>query len=1350
MKSFISKFYSLRFRQGLLAGLMVLVVTAGEVQAQTNTATQSGDWSDAATWGGTAPSGVEEDIVIPAGISVVLDTDGEFGEILVNGQLTLADTNIDLTCDSLIVQGTTAVFQAGTDSNRYTNRFLLTLKGEQSESFVHGAHNMGARALLAMNGGTILLHGEDRVEWTHLGANVAAGANTLTMSEPVDWRAGEKILICSSRRSWNESEQETIASVSPDGLTVTLVSNLTFPHTGVTKDYTRTSPAKTWTADLRAEVGLLSRNITIQGAGDSITANHANQYFGAHIMIHGPMMGNPSGEGYIKGVEITRAGQKSVLGRYPFHWHLVQQFGAGQYFSDNSVHRSFNRAITIHGTDYTTVSNNFCYNHIGHGIFLEDGAERFNVIRKNVVALTMRPAPGEELTPSDNEFNEPQNRTPASYWITNPENTFEDNVAAGTPGTGFWFIMPTSPLQPSGSLPYYSGLQPHRRPLISFKRNKAHSCMSGFDIFDRLSASHSILRNGGWDNGSLQVMEDCTWYANETAVYAGIGTPGYQEKVIYRDNIFVDNGAALMLATYNIIEDSVFVANSGEGLTTGTRYLYRLYDGAGRMRDCHLVGWDASNTSLLINVGAATKHVNHRFRGITTDHAGPVRVYLRDTSGNPPPNMHANMLEHPRMWITVVRDEDGSLTGVTNASIVCNNPFQLLGDETKPANWTRAYISTNEFALAVEDPGGERPDVTVQRSKPGTPDAWVFYVDGYTEWHQLPVIVNGGFTYTYSYDALPSTRRTTYRLDDATAGDTVVACFKDFGKLPGIRVSGHSSSSHASLASLKASSSSGYYIEPNGDVYIRPVATTKSQTMTINWDSNITWAPVDSDGDSLRDSEEASRADRNPFSLSDFGSQFSYNGNFEKWDLLYNITGEAVSGGLLTGYSTGGDSQIINGDFSFAAADVSNLIVRFKASVANDVTVFWGRSDIDGYPFSATRREIVAYPVSNEWQTLIFPVGANSEWHGTITHIRIDPLEGAGDFEIDFIAGSDGDIDDDGIPDHVEGFEDVDGDGIANAYDLESDGDGHGDAFEFAEGRNAHSASDLGFRFDSNGDFEGWALNANVDGGTVAGGLLSGTATGNPNVNNLGFNFNAGAVSDILVRLKTTQEGNTRFFFGTEGADSFHADRRIVVASPPADQWGLVHFPVSTHTNWTGTITRLRLDPIQNRPGASFDIDWILATDGDLDEDGIADLTEGPADLDGDGLANLEDTDSDGDGAPDAIENSLGRDPYADVEGLVDTDNDGQSDLYEMITGFSPDDGGDFYTFDISVDSNHVRYLSFTAKPDRKYVIFRSADLESWEPVGEVLPGVTNGPMNFMDTESAPSGYYKQTIQIMD
>ena len=40
-----------------------------------------------------------------------------------------------------------------------------------------------------------------------------------------------------------------------------------------------------------------------------------------------------------------------------------------------SIHDSFSRFVTIHGTHEATVSNSVAYNGHGHGYFLEDGYE---------------------------------------------------------------------------------------------------------------------------------------------------------------------------------------------------------------------------------------------------------------------------------------------------------------------------------------------------------------------------------------------------------------------------------------------------------------------------------------------------------------------------------------------------------------------------------------------------------------------------------------------------------------------------------------------------------------------------------------------------------------------------------------------------------------------------------------------------------------------------------------------------------------------------------------------------------------------------------------------------------------
>ena len=70
---------------------------------------------------------------------------------------------------------------------------------------------------------------------------------------------------------------------------------------------------------------------------------------------------------------------------------------------------------------------------------------------------------GEQLLPSD--------VAPATFWITNPDNTYRGNVAAGSQGFGFWFALPVSPT----GLSTASALRPRETPLREFTDNVAHS-----------------------------------------------------------------------------------------------------------------------------------------------------------------------------------------------------------------------------------------------------------------------------------------------------------------------------------------------------------------------------------------------------------------------------------------------------------------------------------------------------------------------------------------------------------------------------------------------------------------------------------------------------------------------------------------------------------------------------------------------------------------------------------------------------------------------------------------------------------------------------------------------------------
>jgi hypothetical protein len=349
-------------------------------------------WSASSTWvGGIKPS-ISDDVTIPANSVVVLDENISVKSITVKGKLIVdISKNINLATDYIIVNGAAGYFEWGTRTQPYQNKGVITLTGSDPLAKIPGS-TIESKAIVVSDGAIMEFNGKKKSSWSSLSENAAVSATQIKIANVnANWAVGDEILICPSRLSWNEGEKRTITEVvtMSDGIVYKFSGGLSYPHIGQSKNYTRPTDGKTWKGDMRAEVGLLSKSIRIEGDASSETNQH-----GGHVMV---MM---NGQAFIDGVEFFRMGQKSILGRYPFHWHLIQEKGAGQYFKNNSVHRSYNRAITIHGTESTLVENNFCYDHIGHGIFLEDGSERFNTIRGNVVLLTKRPVAGEEIIPS--------------------------------------------------------------------------------------------------------------------------------------------------------------------------------------------------------------------------------------------------------------------------------------------------------------------------------------------------------------------------------------------------------------------------------------------------------------------------------------------------------------------------------------------------------------------------------------------------------------------------------------------------------------------------------------------------------------------------------------------------------------------------------------------------------------------------------------------------------------------------------------------------------------------------------------------------------------------------------------
>ncbi len=83
--------------------------------------------------------------------------------------------------------------------------------------------------------------------------------------------------------------------------------------------------------EMRAEVGLLSRNVKYRGD----TETSAKNKYGAHIMLHSP--GDESCVERILYVELMDVRQASKHGRYPVHFHLIGTV-AKSLIKGNSIH----------------------------------------------------------------------------------------------------------------------------------------------------------------------------------------------------------------------------------------------------------------------------------------------------------------------------------------------------------------------------------------------------------------------------------------------------------------------------------------------------------------------------------------------------------------------------------------------------------------------------------------------------------------------------------------------------------------------------------------------------------------------------------------------------------------------------------------------------------------------------------------------------------------------------------------------------------------------------------------------------------------------------------------------------
>src|SRR6185312_10960216 len=406
-------------------------------------------WSDPKSWpDGKAPR---------AGDAVTIGSKLSFSN----------DKDLELKTEWIYLPG--GELDIGSEAHPHTRKATITLTDNVKDENIN---TMGDRGIMLLNG-TLSLHGDRKNSWTKLSATAKAGSSKIEVLNAAGWRKGDVIVLASTDFNPRQAEERTVTAIS--GNSLTLDKPLAYMHFGQITDG----------VDERGEVGLLTRNIKIQASEDA-----EKTYFGGHIMA---MAGSKM---YLSGIELNRMGQNMHLARYPIHFHVLGE-GDGQYIENSAIHDTYSRCVTVHGTNNLRIQNNVTYNTVGHCFFMEDGIEHGNRFIKNLAIQTKcHPTLPCEPTnlgiPSERGPNGqksdhvliPSDNTAASFWITNPANSYIDNVAAGSDENGFWLSLPEHPTGAFKDAEISKTIWPRLTPMRAFKGNVSHSNFDGF-MFDR-------------------------------------------------------------------------------------------------------------------------------------------------------------------------------------------------------------------------------------------------------------------------------------------------------------------------------------------------------------------------------------------------------------------------------------------------------------------------------------------------------------------------------------------------------------------------------------------------------------------------------------------------------------------------------------------------------------------------------------------------------------------------------------------------------------------------------------------------------------------------------------------------
>jgi len=359
---------------------------------------------------------------------------------------------------------------------------------------------------------------------------------------------------------------------------------------------------------------------------------------------------------------------------------------------------------------------------VGHCFFLEDGIETGNQFVRNLGIQTKchptLPCEPTHLGPAglassaggvagqkSEHILIPSDNTASTFWITNPDNIYRDNVAAGSDTVGFWFAFPQHPTGAFEGTEISKSTWPRRIPVREFSGNTAHSNFDGL-MFDRGPNPDGTFSVGGSNYhfattdpadpnsaplGSL--FDSFTGYKNRHGAVWGRGELHLFRNLRVADNAvgFTHAASAVGRAEYTSrVVDSLFVGESDnignprtpEEIAYGRSLPNEIADFPIRGYEYYDMRHDVENTAFLnfkpndTREAGAISYLMYTSFGMSTENAieGATFIDSKPVSFPPVVRRWASDFGRQNAWRgAAIHDRDGSVGGIPNSYIVLDN-----------------------------------------------------------------------------------------------------------------------------------------------------------------------------------------------------------------------------------------------------------------------------------------------------------------------------------------------------------------------------------------------------------------------------------------------------------------------------------------------------------------------------------------------------------------------------------------------------------------------------------------------------------------------------------------------------